>query len=254
MKKEYEEIVAHEFLKCVTDTISRLDNAETHRPFHGALLSDDALFWSRFERSFSTSFGQRVIEQISKIAALAGGATDASNQKNTNVTLNNNQFSAIESHISSIREGALGRSPNWNTDLNAVRESGAGGSPVTTRVRSDLWWIKDGVNHYMSIKTVKPNIDQTAEAKRDLLKLKLYDPTCMVYFGLYYNPYGESRQDYKWGPPKGVFDFNNDSVVLIGKDYWDELGGVGFYEDLLAIAEKVGLNTKQLVGQLNKKN
>jgi hypothetical protein len=254
MKKEYEEIVANEFLKCVKDTITRLDNAETHRPFHAALLSDDALFWSRFERSFSTSFGQRVIEQISRIAALAGGATDAANQKDTNVTLSDIQFSAIESHISSIREGRLGRAPNWNSDLSAVTVDSVNGNPVTTRVRSDLWWVKNGINHYMSIKTVKPNIDQTAEAKRDLLKLKLYDPNCQVYFGLYYNPYGEHRQDYMWNPPKGVFDFNNDPVVLIGKEYWDNLGGVGFYEEVLTIAEEVGVKTKLLVGQLNKKN
>lgn len=254
MKNEYKEIISNEFLACVQGTISRLDNAETHRPFHAALLSEDALFWSRFERSFSTSFGQRVIEKISRIAALSGGAAEAVNQKDTSVTLTNTQIAAIESHISDIRSNRLGRDPNWQTDLVEVTNNGVGGIAEVARVRSDLWWVKNGINHYMSIKTVKPNIDQTAEAKRDLLKLKLNDPTCKVYYGLYYNPYGENRQDYDWSPPKGVFDFNNDSVVLIGKEYWDVLGGNGFYEEVLEIAVEAGLKTKQLVGQLNKKN
>jgi len=45
---------------------------------------------------------------------------------------------------------------------------------VEHRIISDLWWFKDGINHYMSIKTVKPNIDQTAVAKQDLLGGSIY--------------------------------------------------------------------------------
>ena len=102
----------------------------------------------------------------------------------------------------------------------------------------------------MSIKTVKPNIDQTAEAKRDLLKLKINDPEAQVYFGLYYNPYGENKADYAWAPPKGVFDFRNDSVVLIGRDYWDTLGGSGTYDEVLQIAQEVGVRTRHRIDQL----
>ena len=102
----------------------------------------------------------------------------------------------------------------------------------------------------MSIKTVKPNIDQTAEAKRDLLKLKLADPTAKVYFGLYYNPYGHCRADYNWGPPMRIFNMATDVCVLIGKDYWDTLGGDGFYEELLDIAERVGADTRQRIDAL----
>lgn len=252
MEEKYKEIIADEFRNCIQGTIKRLDNEETHRPFHSALLSQDALFWSRFERSFSTSFGQRVIEQISKVAALSGGATEASNQKATTVELTSGQFGAIENHIGDLRGKRLGRPPDWNADIATVKASGSAGAKETGRVISDLWWVKDGINHYMSIKTVKPNIDQAAEAKRDLLKLKLNDPDCRVYFGLYYNPYGENRKDYAWSPPKGVFNFQNDPVVLIGKEYWDTLGGAGFYEKVLAIAEEVGAKTRLLVGALNK--
>lgn len=109
-----------------------------------------------------------------------------------------------------------------------------------------------GINHYLSIKTVKPNIDQTAEAKRDLLKLKLHDPSAKVYFGLYYNPYGKHRADYAWTPPKGIFDFSHDDVVLIGQDYWDTLGGVGTYDEVLEIARQVGRETRPLIEALRK--
>lgn len=56
MEKKDREIIAKEFRDCVINTINRLNNIETNRPFHSALLSGEALFWSRFERSFSTSF------------------------------------------------------------------------------------------------------------------------------------------------------------------------------------------------------
>lgn len=252
MECHYRDQIAAEFEACVAGTIARLDNEETYRPFHAALLSSEALFWSRFERSFSTSFGQRVIEKISKLAALAGGASAAKNQKETQVSLSEGQFSAVDNHIAAIRGRSLGRSPDWTRDLASVMAAGTSGATKSLRVISDLWWKKDGIDHYMSIKTVKPNIDQTAEAKRDLLKLKLNDPTCRVYFGLYYNPYGELRQDYAWSPPKGVFDFHQDAVVLIGKDYWDTLGGAGFYEEVLAIANECGTRTRKLVGDLKR--
>ncbi len=252
MRPEYKATIANEFESCISRTIGRLENEETHRPFHSALLSQDALFWSRFERSFSTSFGQSVIEKISKVAALAGGASEAKNQKESTFRLPRTQLAAIENHIGKLRNrGGLGRIPAWELDLAEVNASGALGESDLVRVISDLWWAKDGVNHFMSIKTVKPNIDQTAEAKRDLLKLKLWDPRCKVYFGLYYNPYGENKGDYAWNPPMSVFNFRQDPVVLIGRDYWEVLGGSGFYEKVLAIAVECGTRTQVLVGRLN---
>ena len=249
MKEELREEIARGFESCIANTITRLDNSDTHRPFHSALLSEQVLFWSRFERSFSTSFGQRTIEKISKLVALAGGASEASNQRETYVSLSRGQFSAIEAHVVSLKNRGLGRAPNWDLDL-AAAFFGIAETTEDQRVISDLWWVKDGINHYMSIKTVKPNIDQTAEAKRDLLKLKINDPEAQVYFGLYYNPYGENKADYAWAPPKGVFDFRNDSVVLIGRDYWDTLGGSGTYDEVLQIAQEVGVRTRHRIDQL----
>ena len=64
MEARYRAIIADEFRNCVLNTIRRLDNAETNRPFHAALLSDEALFWSRFERSFSTSFDRELSRKL----------------------------------------------------------------------------------------------------------------------------------------------------------------------------------------------
>lgn len=252
MKDADAKLIAEEFRNCIAYTVRRIAGEDTHRPFHAALLSEDSLFWSRFERSFSTSFGQRAIEQISRIVVEANGADRAQNQKQTLTSLSFAQFSAIDAHISKLRTGQLGRAACWVEDLREVAGSRVAETRDESRVISDLWWVKDGINHYLSIKTVKPNIDQTAEAKRDLLKLKLHDPQANVYFGLYYNPYGERREDYAWTPPKRIFDFVRDDVVLIGRDYWDTLGGPGTYDALLEIARHVGEETRPMIETLRK--
>lgn len=77
MDQRYRQMIASEFRNCVNNTIMRLQGEATYRPFHTALLSEEAIFWSRFERSFSTSFGQRVIEEIARLVALSNGASAA---------------------------------------------------------------------------------------------------------------------------------------------------------------------------------
>lgn len=244
----YKEIIAAEFRNCVINTIQRLQNVETYRPFHAALLSDEALFWSRFERSFSTSFGQRVIEEVSRIVALAGGASEASRQKQTSIHIDVAVDAAITSHLNAIRSGNPAN--NWNETIDEILSVPKTGNLINHHVISDLWWLKDDIDHYMSIKTVKPNIDQTAIAKQDLLRLISADQTCEVYFGLYYNPYGEDRGSYAHNPPMGIFNFHEDPVVLIGRDYWDTLGGLGTYDMILEIANEVGAETRELLEDL----
>lgn len=248
--RDCEDFIEAELRNCVINTIARLEAEDTHRPFHAALLSEEALFWSRFERSFSTSFGQRVIEQISKAAAISGGAQHAQNQRETTVVLPQSRLSAIEKHVEKLRRKGSREVADWDENVRSLSLIEATPNVITLSVISDLWWSKDGIESFMSIKTVKPNIDQTAEAKRDLLKLKLAFPAANVYYGLYYNPYGERRLDYAWGPPKKIFNFNTDPAVLIGREYWDVLGGHGFYDELLVIAGRVGEGTRNLVSNL----
>lgn len=254
MKKEYEDFIAREFEQCVRNTIIRISVEDSYRPFHSALLSDEALFWSRFERSFSTSFGQRAIEKISNIAALSGGATEVKNQKETLIQLPTSQLTGIENHVKQLRNSSSGQVANWQKDVQELALIPPSKEIEAVRIISDLWWKKGNINHYLSIKTVKPNIDQTAEAKRDLLKLKLFDNQSKVYFGLYYNPFGANKSDYNAGPAKKIFNFNQDESVLIGKEYWDTLGGSGFYEEVIAIASRVGQLTRQLISELKQKN
>ena len=50
--------------------------------------------------------------------------------------------------------------------------------------------------------------------------------------------------------PMGIFDFHHDPVVLIGKEMWDTIGGTGCYEELIDIAQAVGVETKQTISRM----
>lgn len=249
MDRRYRMLIADEFRNCVNNTIERVRGRNTNRPFHSKLLSDEALFWSAFERSFSTSFGQRVIEEIAKIAVLSNGASDVQRQKETHITIDQAYVTAITSHIQDLRSGRHIRY-DWNSTLDSIYQIRRSGNMIHLRVISDMWWQKDGIDNYISLKTVMPNIDQTAVAKEDCLHLKLANPMCNVYFGLPYNPYGEDRALYAFYPPMRIFDFHHDPVVLIGKDLWDTLGGPGCYEEILQIAGEVGEETRDTIKRI----
>lgn len=251
MNNYYRNLIANEFRNCVNRTIERIRTKEqTYRPFHSALLSEKVIFWSAFERSFSTSFGQRVIEEIARLVALSNGAEDARRQKVTTIFIDQAHEEAIHNHMQELRSNRNNASHSWEDTLSSIRNIEPIGQMRNIRIISDLWWKKDGIDNYISLKTVKPNIDQTAVAKEDCLHLKIALPTCNAYFGLPYNPYGERREDYAFNPPMGIFDFHHDPLVLIGRDLWDTIGGAGCYLELLDIANIIGNETKETLQKI----
>ena len=249
MKKRASERIQEEFLCCVTNTIKRIkkQRKKSSQPFHQRLLSEDILRISTFERSFSTSFGQRVIETISKIIASEEKETsDVTCQKKTIITLSHETIVSVNDHIRLLRENRLGRPPCWESDIKDIKISKKG--PRNNHIiRSDLWFLRGGAEYFFSIKTPKPNIDQTQEAKCDMLKLKASNNNFKTYFALPYNPSGATKTEYRHNPPFKIFDMINDEVVLIGQEYWDLLGGSGTYERILDIAGSVGKKTKNII-------
>lgn len=255
MNAKYRKLIEDEFQSCVKRTILRINSIEqTYCPFHTALLSEEVIFWSRFERSFSTSFGQRVIEELARLVALSNGAENAQRQKETNISIDVAYENAIRQHLQNLRAKTKNYAYDWASSLAEVKSIHPTGKTISVRVISDMWWKKDGIDHFISLKTVKPNIDQTSVAKEDCLHLSIALPNCKAYFGLPYNPYGESKESYAFNPPMGIFDFRHDPIVLIGKEMWDTIGGTGCYEELLTIAKGVGVETKKAIQKMKNKD
>jgi hypothetical protein len=242
--------IKEDFRTCVVKTIQRLkDSPRLHKPFHQALLSPEALFWSAFERSFSTSFGQGTIERISRTVALIGGATSATAQYVLEASPSRRQLQAIN-QIASRTPLGVGAAHDWSQDVKELLRASKSGKQYEESVIFDLHFERDEIEHFISIKTVQPNLDQTRAAKRSMLLATVTRPNAHAYFGLYYNPYGSERADYAHSIPFRVFDMHRDPCVLIGPEYWNFLGGTGTYQKVLNIAQEVGKETRKLIDEM----
>jgi len=104
VKDQTKEKIFKIVLNCVNGTIDRISRDSTFRPFHEALLSKELINAAAFERSFSTSFGQGPVEEISQIVAQDTGAL-AERQKETMVNVYKGAIDQIDRIMSGLRSG-----------------------------------------------------------------------------------------------------------------------------------------------------
>ena len=214
------------------------DIAQTN-PFGSRLVPQEIWKGSKFERSFVTSFGQGVYEQIAYEIAVGSGA-HAENQHAETVTLNTWQEEAINNLLSSQRGSTTPQQTDWNRELTEIVELD---NPrhVDLETRFDLYVRRaDGAEEYYSLKTVKPNLDQTEIAKRDMLRVCAAKPGSKAYLALPYSPDGEGNR-YTWTIPKKMFDMNNCPAVLIGGSFWNSVGAdENTFAELLELFQEIG--------------
>lgn len=102
---------------------------------------------------------------------------------------------------------------------------------------------------YIELKTVKPNKSESMEAKRKLLEIiamrqkVINHNKIQVYLAMPFNPYGEERAYTRWTVTQF---FKEKDDLLVGKDFWDFIGGPGTYEDLLHIFSEIGQELNEL--------
>ena len=220
-------------------------------PFLARLLSDERFVQStRFERSLRSSLGSAGYEEIARVVAEHAGAR-AKRQAHWEWRVTQGQRRAIDELLE--RRGSKENPLNWERELEFLeRQSRQGpGEKVTATV--DLELIRDDRHLLFFMKTVKPNLDQTREAKRQMLYAWAHwfntgEPRHLeTYFALAYNPFGEG-EEYTWRYPWRYFDMHK-APVLIGRAFWDLLGGGGTYELVLRGFELAGERCRDLIEQ-----
>lgn len=222
------------------------DDIEIKNPFGFRLVPLEVWQGSKFERSFVTTLGQNIFETIGRIIAEGTGAI-AINQHQTEITINTFQNETIDTIIQQQRRSSGTRraieSPNIQDELDDLGNLN-NQSFTSLSIISDLYIERqDGRQEFYSLKTVKPNLDQTAVAKRDLLALRTADPNYEAYFVLPYNPAGEGNayQTAGHGIPRKLFDMEDENFVLMGSSLWNKIGdSPNTYNELLNIFEEVG--------------
>lgn len=233
--------------RVVTEPFNEAEIA-ARNPFGYRLVPVEVWKGSKFERSFVTILGQGIFEQIAKMVAEGSGAY-ASNQHDTTFTINTWRNEKIEEILASHRNS--GRKPNWNEEVAEVLNlSNQNFTEVT--VKFDLYVRRtDGREEFYGLKTVKPNLDQTERAKRDMLRMVTGNSsTTEAYFALPFNPSGEGNLYRAAGHtiPYKIFEMDNDPCVLIGRAFWNKIGDSEHtYDELLELFSEIGAHYSNVI-------
>jgi type II restriction endonuclease TdeIII len=199
-------------------------------PFHDALVPGITLLG---ERSFSTRLGNL----HEKIAAAVAAEAHAEVRQPHDLA---GAIPVLSREFITQRIGALERR-EAQPDSQYERQQILGhfGSEVNAATRIDLSIRTHGDEiHYFEIKSAKPNKGQCIEMKQRLLTALAIrrEESTRTWWGVPYNPYG--RGEYRHAYPLAFFDFERE--VMIGKPFWDFVGGPGAYEELLEVYREVG--------------
>jgi len=234
----------HNFLK--EKLLKKMDeyslNADdSSKPFQYALFTKKGYLAKGFIHGCETALGNwhesiakiiaaenfEVAEKLQGTSKLKGKVTDEAQKTFENI------LSELDSAL---------REPNHKKEADEIFSASQNGNNIIDRVQTvDLFLKKDdGEEIYFEIKGPKPNKNEMRAAKRDLLEI-LAMKACegkkvKIYLGMYYNPY-YPKEYQRWTCLKF---FNKGQDFLIGKDFWDFLGGAGAYENLIKIYEDVG--------------
>lgn len=208
-----------------------------YKPFHEAIIPDQILRVSGFERSFSTKLGSTFEECARLIASqtyktvrrnfVATGQMPKATAARIEQLVNQIAYEHKPDFIKLIDEVLKVEDDNW----------------VERPVVADLYLEnKKGHRYFFEIKSPKPNKGQCLEISERLLRVHAITqekrPKVNAYFAMAYNPYGRNRKDYKHSFSIQYLDMENE--VLIGDEFWEIIGGKGTFDELLDIYREVG--------------
>ncbi len=209
------------------------------KPFHESLLPDGLLTITEFERSFSTKLGT-TFEECARLIALDNHKHA---ERGCRVTgqISLKAIKRIEQITSKIGNGGMKSSyPEFVEEI--VKLAGDDETIERTSI-ADLYIVKkDGTELFIEIKSPKPNKGQCLEATGRLLQIhgityKKY-PKAKAFYASAYNPYGIEKETYRHSFVVNYMDLEDE--VLLGKEFWDLVGGGGAYEEILEIYQEVG--------------
>lgn len=136
------------------------------------------------------------------------------------------------------------RSPNIKKEEKEVLLVTAKGGSRSTQIADLYLKSHNDEEIFIEIKTTKPNKGESKEAKRGMLKIiALKNKQVTTFVGMPYNPY--EPETFKWPLPLQYLKLGED--LLVGKYFWDFLGGKGTYEELLLLFEEAGLELKDKI-------
>lgn len=222
-------------------------------------LYNNPIFWqgARLTKNFETALGT-IYQNIAKEIAIDKFG-EAHTEYNININLDNRVYDKIDTIVSELREKqdkitkTRKRLPNWEAEIMEIKniiESIKDVNLITKTIGMDLYIpkfkrVNENNNYpfYAEMKSPMPNLNECERIRRDLLTVKFSDiwkerGGDHIYYAMTYNPY-ITRENYGWSPVKKMFNIDG-TKLLIGKEFWDLIGGEGTYSEILELANLTG--------------
>lgn len=245
------ELEIHQFLKNKLITKIEqynLNDEDSSKPFQYALFTKKGYLAKGFIHGCETSLGSWH-ESIARVIASKNFVTakklQGTNKLKGNITRDAQRtFGNILSDLDNVI-----REPNHESEAKEIYDASQGDNEIEKRIQTvDLYLeTADDKEIYFEIKGPKPNKNEMRAAKRDLLEIFAMrareGKKVKVFLGMYYNPY--FPEEYKRWTCLKFFDMGND--FLVGKEFWDFLGGSGTFEQLIKMYENVGEEIRPLI-------
>jgi len=214
-------------------------------PFHTRLLGKDRLALYSFIHSLNTNFGTTIFEPVGLVLAQQK-FKQAWSQRVVGDKISSESQRVIQTIIDKLNTAET--IPDKNKEIQAIREVCQKGVMVKVKpTRIDLMiQTKNNELFLFDIKTAKPNAGGFKEFKRTLLEwvavILASNPTTKVnsFIAIPYNPY-EPEKYNRW-TMCGMLDLDNE--LKVASEFWDFLGGVDTYQNLLDCFERVGIELR----------
>lgn len=226
----------------------------TNMPFHYRLLGKDRMALYSFIQSLNTTFGTSIFEPIA-IAIAQNNFKKVEKQYVIGQKISKGSHKVIQDIINNLSVGQ--GQPNKYQEIEQIRKNSKKGNLITIKtVKVDIFLENfKGEQFFIDLKTSKPNISNFKDFKRTLLEwigialTNNQNAKVNSLIAIPYNPY-EPKPYQRW-TVKGMLDDKNE--LLVGKEFWDFLGGDGVYEEILNCFENAGLKIRTELDEYFKK-
>lgn len=258
LSKQQHHKIKNYLISKIREKLSTYDPETQSMPFHFRLLGKDRIALFSFIQSVNTTLGTSIFEKVGQIIS-EPLVRESKDRYDLEGFISEKAVLKIDSIMRELRLAS--RKPNKDLETRevlGVSQKGEMGKKLKKRI--DLFVVtKDGIENYFEIKTAKPNINEFIGIKKQLLDWIAMrgsikpDAKIKTFVAIPYNPY-EPRPYERW-TLQGLFD--SEKEILVGKEFWDTLGGEGTYNDLLRVFEEAGIELRDEIDRkmkgLNKK-
>lgn len=216
--------------------IKKYERETTVMPFLSNLMQNEEMVATfSFIHSLNTTLGASIYEQLAKIIAQSTASGVGTHVK-MDGTISPARKIVIDRILDDLRSGRI--TANKVMEIKEILSaSKEGGTSQKARNVVDFYMKRNDVEYYFEIKTAKPNIGEMTTAKTTLLEwVARKDKPVKTILAIPYNPYEPSP--YERFTEVGLLDKKEE--LMVGREFWDFLGGEGMYDNLLDIFNNIG--------------